>query len=66
MSRKAILHCWKDGPPLCVHDPKCDGECPDGMSSTCMRERYHTGDHEWSRDDEISITLGHRGAPPSP
>jgi hypothetical protein len=48
-------HCWADGPAICVHDPVCDGECFEGMSSTCLLEHGHEGDHEWLRDDKIEV-----------
>ncbi len=44
MNTKAKLHCWETGP-----------DEPDGMSTTCMRERDHEGPHEWTRDEDIAI-----------
>ncbi len=37
-------HCWEPGP-----------EAEDGCSTTCMLWDGHDGDHDWSRDDEITV-----------
>lgn len=40
-----MLHCWEGG-----HDT-------DGMSTSCMLELGHDGDHKPTRDDSILITF---------
>ena len=54
---KTMLHCWMNGPPVCVHTPACDGVCDEGMSTTCMLEKDHAENHRWSRDDTVSFTF---------
>lgn len=39
-------HCWADGP---------DDE--DDMGTTCLLPEGHLGPHEWTREDEIVITV---------
>ena len=39
-----IIHCWQPGP-----------DTPDGCSTTCMMRDGHTGYHEWTRDDKITV-----------
>jgi hypothetical protein len=44
--RRRIAHCWAEGP---------DDE--DGCGTTCMLMDGHHGAHEWSRDDEITLSF---------
>ncbi len=37
-------HCWEPGPGA-----------EDGCSTTCFLWDEHKGDHEWTRDDEITV-----------
>ncbi len=39
-------HCWQNGP-----------ETEDGCSTSCMLWDGHEGNHEWTRDDEITIAF---------
>jgi hypothetical protein len=45
------VHCWEGG-------PLTDDGCP----TTCMLEDEHSGPHEWTRDDEITIQFASGGA----
>jgi hypothetical protein len=42
----ADVHCWESGP---------DDE--DGCGTLCMLLDDHSGPHEWTREDEITITF---------
>jgi hypothetical protein len=39
-----IIHCWQPGP-----------DTSDGCPTTCMMRDGHTGYHEWTRDDKITV-----------
>lgn len=39
-------HCWESGP-----------ETADGMSTTCMLDDGHEGEHQWTPDDQIRIAF---------
>ena len=41
---KRIVHCWEDGPLT-----------EDGCPTTCMLLDGHDGEHEWMRDDQITV-----------
>jgi hypothetical protein len=52
-----MKHCWQDYQstlePGTDEWAKADGE----MSKTCMLEDGHSGPHEWTDDDQITVTF---------
>lgn len=46
MGTERVVHCWQQGP-----------DAEDGCGTTCMLLDGHEGDHEWMRDDQITITF---------
>jgi hypothetical protein len=50
------LHCWTEGPRS---DEWTDSE----MTTTCMLEAGHAGEHQWTRDDRITIAFAAPNAP---
>lgn len=49
ISAKKIVHCWEDGPRTL-----------DDLGTTCMREDGHGGEHEWTRDDQLTVRFSGR------
>lgn len=49
ISAKKIVHCWEDGPRTL-----------DDIGTTCMREDGHGGEHEWTRDDQLTVRFSGR------
>jgi hypothetical protein len=45
------LHCWEDGP----QELSADGTRM--VTSTCLLEAGHEDEHEWTPDDEITVTF---------
>jgi len=45
-NKEPWLYCWSNGPAT-----------DDGMSTTCVRKKDHDGEHEWTRDDKITMIL---------
>lgn len=43
---RRVPHCWEVGP-----------ETDDGCSTTCMLLDGHDGPHEWTRDDNITVSF---------
>jgi hypothetical protein len=43
-------HCWTPGPQI------------SGVSTSCMLMDGHEGPHEWTRDDQITISFAKKGA----
>lgn len=46
MEQTRIPHCWASGPVT-----------EDGCGTTCMLQDRHDGPHEWTRDDEITVSF---------
>ena len=42
----AKVHCWENGP-----------ETEDGCGTTCMLEDGHEGEHQWTQDDQITVSF---------
>lgn len=49
ISNRKIVHCWEDGP-----------RTEDDHGTTCMREDGHDGEHEWARDDQVTVRFSER------
>lgn len=61
MSENRVLHCWADYTEHVIKQHGFGSEqyvdaVLDG-GATCMRERGHDGDHEWTPDEDIGITF---------
>ncbi len=50
------LHCWEDGPRTYIDDTW--DEC--GTGSTCLLPDGHDGDHEFTPDDQITVSFAAR------
>ena len=67
----APAHCWTDGPEestacaACAPGKACgDPSCSWGirfMGTTCLLPDGHIGEHAWTRDDAIEVSLADDG-----